>query len=134
MTKQTRARAVKAGVAVVVAAATLPLIAGPALANSFSRDIYQGTFSYNDGEDRFCAHADEVNINDRAVISVTLTPYDTSRGPTISFSDVDYAGATCRSLATAYEDTYYRAVVKSLVSFDRDGTSTYDTKVVSFYS
>lgn len=134
MTKQTRARAVKAGVAVVVAAATLPLIAGPALANSFSRDIYQGTFSYNDGEDRFCAHADEVNINDRAVISVTLTPYDTSRGPTISFSDVDYAGATCRSLATAYEDTYYKAVVKSLVSFDRDGTSTYDTKVVSFYS
>ena len=134
MTKQTRARAVKAGVAVVVAAATLPLIAGPALANSFSRDIYQGTFSYNDGEDRFCAHADEVNINDRAVISVTLTPYDTSRGPTISFSDVDYAGATCRSLATAYEDTYYKAVVKSLVSFDRDGTSTYDTKVVSFYN
>ena len=134
MTKQTRARAVKAGVAVVVAAATLPLIAGPALANSFSRDIYQGTFSYNDGEDHFCAHADEVNINDRAVISVTLTPYDTSRGPTISFSDVDYAGATCRSLATAYEDTYYKAVVKSLVSFDRDGTSTYDTKVVSFYS
>ena len=134
MTRQTRARAVKAGVAVVVAAATLPLIAGPALANSFSRDIYQGTFSYNDGEDRFCAHADEVNINDRAVISVTLTPYDTSRGPTISFSDVDYAGATCRSLATAYEDTYYKAVVKSLVSFDRDGTSTYDTKVVSFYS
>jgi hypothetical protein len=134
MTKQTRARAVKAGVAVVVAAATLPLIAGPALANSFSRDIYQGTFSYNDGEDRFCAHADEVNINDRAVISVTLTPYDTSRGPTISFSDVDYAGATCRSLATAYEDTYYKAVVKSLVSFDRDGTSTFDTKVVSFYS
>ena len=134
MTRQTRARAVKAGVAVVVAAATLPLIAGPALANSFSRDIYQGTFSYNDGEDRFCAHADEVNINDRAVISVTLTPYDTSRGPTISFSDVDYAGATCRSLATAYEDTYYKAVVKSLVSFDRDGTSTYDTKVVSFYN
>jgi len=75
-----------------------------------------------------------VNINDRAVISVTLTPYNSSRGPTISFSDVDYAGATCRSLATAYEDTYYKAVVKSLVSFDRDGTSTYDTKVVSFYS
>jgi hypothetical protein len=129
-----RARVAKVGVAAVVAAATLPLVAGPALANSFTKDIYQGSFSYNDGEDRFCAHADEVNINDRAVISVTLTPYNSSRGPTISFSDVDYAGATCRSLATAYEDTYYKAVVKSLVSFDRDGTSTYDTKVVSFYS
>ena len=113
MTTRLRTRIAKVGIATVVAAATLPLVAGPALANSFSKDIYQGSFSYNDGEDRFCAHADEVNIRDRAVIEVTLTPYNTSRGPTISFSDVDYAGATCRSLATAYEDTYYKASIHS---------------------
>src|SRR3954454_19166705 len=134
MTSRIMARAAKAGVAVVAAAATLPLMAGPALANSFTRYVYQGKVSYDDGEDRFCARADEVNINDRAVIEVTLTPYNTSRGPTISFSDVDYSGATCRSLATAYEDTYYKAVIKSLTHFDRVNGSTYQTTVVNFYS
>lgn len=122
-----------------LAAASLSVLATvatalPASANSFSKRIYQGTFSYDDGQDRFCLRADEVDIRDRAVITVTLTPYDTSRGPTITFSDIDYAGRECRSLATAYEDTRYKAAVKSLVSFDRDGTSTYERKTVSFYS
>jgi hypothetical protein len=134
MTTRLRTRIAKVGVATVVAAATLPLMAGPALANSFTTYVYQGKVSYDDGGDRFCARADEVNINDRAVIEVTLTPYNTSRGPTISFSDIDYSGATCRSLATAYEDTYYKAVIKSLTHFDRTGGSTYETTVVNFYS
>ncbi len=93
-----------------------------------------GQGRYNDGEDRFCARADEVDINDRAIIEVKLIPYDASRGPTISFADIDTAGATCRSLATAYEDTYYKAVIKSLTHFDRGGDSSYQRTVVNFYS
>lgn len=117
-----------------LAAVSFVATAGPAAAASFEKRVYQGKVWYNDGEDRFCARADEVGINNRAVIEVKLVPYDTSRGPTISFGDVDTPGATCRSLATAYEDTYYKAVIKSLVSFDRDGTSTYERYVVNFYS
>ena len=134
MASRIRAGVAEAGLAVVVAAATLPLVAGPALANSFSRDVYQGTVSYNDGEDRFCVKADEVNIHDRAVIEVTLTPYNTSRGPTLHFSDIDTPGNECRSLATAYEDTYYKAVVKSLTHFDRVNGSDYETTTINFYS
>jgi len=48
------------------------------------------------------------NIRDRAVLQVTLTPYNTSRRPKITFSGIDTTGATCRSPATAYEDTHYR--------------------------
>lgn len=117
-----------------MAALAIFATAGAASAASFSKRVYQGTASYNDGEDRFCLRADEVNIRDRAILEVTLRPDNTSRGPTISFSDTDYAGATCRSLATAYEDTHYTATIKSLVSFDRDGGSTYQTTRVGFYS
>jgi len=134
MASRIRTRAAKTGVAIVVAAATLPLVAGPALAASFSDNVYQGSVSYNDGEDRFCVKADEVNIHDRAVIEVTLTPYNTSRGPTLHFSDIDTPGNECRSLATAYEDTYYKAVVKSLKNFDRVNGSTYYTYTYNFYS
>ncbi len=127
-------------VATTLAAASLSVLATvatalPASANSFNGRIYQGSYSYNDGEDRFCLRADEVNIRDRAIITVTLTPYDTSRGPTITFSDIDYAGRECRSLARAYEDTRYKAAIKSSVSFDREtGQTTYVRKTVSFYS
>jgi hypothetical protein len=108
--------------------------AGPASAASFEKRVYQGKVWYNDGDDRFCARADEVNIRDRAIIEVKLIPYNTSRGPTISFADIDYPGAECRSLATAYEDTHYKAVIKSLTNFDRVNGSTYQRTVVDFYS
>lgn len=120
--------------ATVATAVTLTALAVPAYANSFTQRVYQGTVSYNDGEDRFCVHADETNINDRAVIDVTLTPYDSSRGPVVHLSDIDTPGGQCASLATAYEDTHYQAVVKSLTHFDRLGGSTYQTTKISFYS
>lgn len=132
--RRARTRAVSIGAAVAAAALTLPLAAAPASANSFSGRIYQGSYSYDDGADRFCVHADEVNIRDRAVVSVTLTPFDSSRGPVVRLADVDTPGRDCASLARAYEDTHYRAVIKSLLSFDRLGGSTYKTKTVDFYS
>ncbi|MFC7490506.1 MULTISPECIES: hypothetical protein [unclassified Knoellia] len=127
-------RLIRTSAAASMAALTLVATAGAASANSFERRVYQGKVWYNDGEDRFCVRADEVNIRDRAVIQVTLRPDNTSRGPTISFGDIDTAGAECRSLATAYEDTHYTAIVKSTISFDRDGTSTYETTRIGFYS
>ena len=134
MSARFTARTVTTGVAAITAALVLPFTAAPAQANSFTKYVYQGKFWYDDGADQFCARADETNINDRAVLEVTLTPYDSSRGPSISFGDTDSPGATCRSLATAYEDTYYKAVVKSLTHFDRVNGSTYEKTVVSFYS
>lgn len=120
--------------AATMAALAIFATAGGASANSFTKRVYQGSASYNDGNDSFCLRADEVGIRDRAILEVTLRPDNTSRGPTVSFSDIDYAGATCRSLATAYEDTHYTATIKSLVSFDRGGNSTYETTKVGFYS
>lgn len=134
MSTRARTRITTACAAASLAAVAAVTTAGPAAAASFEKRVYQGTVWYNDGEDRFCARADEVNIRDRAVIEVKLIPYDSSRGPTVTFSDIDYAGATCRSLATAYEDTSYKAVIRSLVSFDRVNGSTYERTVVNFYS
>lgn len=134
MTTRTMATAAKVGAATVVTAIALTAMAAPAYANSFSKRVYQGSVSYNDGQDRFCVRADETGIRDRAVINVTLTPYTSSRGPVVHVSDVDTPGGHCGSLATAYEDTHYRAVIKSLVSFDRNGHSIYETTKVSFYS
>lgn len=134
MTTRTVATLAKAGAGTVAAALALTAMATPAYANSFSKQVYQGSVSYNDGQDRFCVKADESGIRDRAVINVTLTPYSSSRGPIVGVSDVDTPGAHCGSLATAYEDTHYKAVIKSLVHFDRGGNSTYQTTTVSFYS
>lgn len=125
----------KAGAATALTAVALTAFATPALANSFSKRVYQGTVSYDDSADRFCVRADETGVNDRAVIQVTLTPSSSSRGPSLSFYDIDTAGAECRSLATAYEDTQYKAVIKSTITFDRTtGKSTYETTNVTFYS
>lgn len=127
-------RLIKTSAAATMAALAMFATAGPASAASFEVRVHQGKAWYNDGEDRFCLRADEVNINDRAVLEVTLTPYNTSRGPTITFSDTDHAGATCRSLATAYEDTYYKAVIKSSLHYDRINGTTWERTVVDFHS
>ncbi len=134
MTTRTSALVAKAGVATAIAGIALTAFAAPAWANSFSKRVYQGTVSYDDGADRLCVRADETNIRDRAVIQVTLTPYNSSRGPVVRVSDIDTPGAECGSLATAYEDTQYKAVIKSTISFDRGGNSTYETTNVTFYS
>jgi hypothetical protein len=134
MTTRTRAAVAKTATICAATAIGLTALAAPAYANSFTQRVYQGTVSYDDGHDQFCVHADETNINDRAVIDVTLTPYDLSRGPVVHVSDIDTPGGQCASLATAYEDTHYQAVIKSLTHFDRLGGSTYQTTKVSFYS
>jgi hypothetical protein len=124
----------QAGALAAGTAIALTALAAPAYANSFTKRVYQGSVSYNDGQDRFCVSADETGIRDRAVINVTLTPDNAARGPVVHISDTDTAGNHCGSLATAYEDTHYTAVIKSLVSFDRTGNSTYQTTKVGFYS
>lgn len=133
MTKRALVTAAKATGLMFAAVALTFTTTGTASANSFTKPVYQGKVWYNDGKDRFCAKADEAP-RDRAIIYVTLTPYNSSRGPKVSFHDIDYAGATCRSLATAYEDTKYRAKIKSLVHFDRGGDSTYKHYSVDFWS
>lgn len=120
--------------ATVAALAVAGVTAGPASAKSFDKGVYQGKVSYKDGKDRFCVRAKEKNIHDRAVVKVTLKPYNSARGPLVKLADVDTPGGQCKSLARAYEDTRYRAVIKSLTHFDREDGSTWETTRVSFYS
>ena len=129
-----RTHVVRAAAAAAMATLAVVATAGTSSAASFEKRVHQGKAWYNDGEDRFCLRADEVGINDRAVLQVTLTPYNSSRGPTITFSDIDTAGAECRSLATAYEDTLYKAVIKSSLHYDRLNGTTWERTVVDFHS
>lgn len=105
------------------------LFPGVALANSFSGSTSPGgIYSYNDGADKFCVTAQYYNIYP-ARITVQLTPVNRV-GPRRSVTDYtnDDSG-NCVSLATAYEDTYYKAVIKGY-----DGTLLITTKVKYFYS
>ena len=97
-----------------VAAATFAL-ASPALANSFSKSVGDGTISYDDGADRFCAQA--YNTDGARQVRVHLVPISRS-GPSPEFTDKNnyygHSGATCSTaLTSAYEDTYYRADVET---------------------
>ncbi|MEO3787342.1 hypothetical protein ABGB12_28785 [Actinocorallia sp. B10E7] len=101
-------------VGIGVAAATFAL-AQPASANSFGPiSVSDGTISYNDGGDSFCAQA--YNTEGARWVQVTLVAISRS-GPEPSWKDYNNyygdSGSTCRSLATAYEDTYYRADIKT---------------------
>lgn len=65
--------------------------------------------------DRFCAHANDNPRSTGRWVHVKLTPVN-GVGPSHEFTDRShyYTGntkPTCRSLATAYEDTRYKAVV-----------------------
>lgn len=130
MKKVLRTAVVGAG----VAAACLAL-AQPALANSFSKAVGDGTVSYTDSTDQFCAQA--YNSEGLRSVTVKLTPVSGS-GPThhwtdknINYSSGGTSGATCRSLATAYEDTQYRAEIWSY--WGERGT-TVSRGTVTFYS
>jgi len=113
----------KLGGAAAVAMAAVALTAIPASANSFNDSLPGGTFSYNDGADSFC-----VTAANKATISVTLTAISPA-GPTRTVSDSwEDAGGHCVSLATAYEDTYYKASVHTTTP-----SAGYDT-VRRFYS
>ncbi|WP_433474198.1 hypothetical protein ACQPZP_36375 [Spirillospora sp. CA-142024] len=101
-------------------------LAQPALAGSFSKNVGDGTVKYTDSTDKFCAQARNFGgmpvEGTRRTVTVKLTPISGS-GPRYKWTD-EYGwkngskksktwGATCRSLATAYEDTKYRAEVWS---------------------
>jgi hypothetical protein len=89
-------------------------LASPALANSVSKGYGDGTISYTDSSDSFCAHA--YNTEGLRSVTVKLTALSRS-GPEPHWTDKNTyysdgnSGATCKSLATAYEDTQYRAEV-----------------------
>jgi hypothetical protein len=100
-------------VGIGVAAACLGLTQ-PAWANSFSKGLVDGSISYRDNGDRFCAHA--YDTGGSRSITVKLTPISRS-GPHFHWTDTNIfydAGAptgVCKSLARAHEDTRYRAEV-----------------------
>ncbi len=106
---------VKAALVGIGTAAMTFTLAQPASANSFGPvSVGDGTVSYNDGTDSFCAQA--YNTEGARWVEVKLVPISRS-GPSPSWRDNNnyygHSGSTCRSLATAYEDTYYRADIKS---------------------
>jgi hypothetical protein len=117
----------------VGAVGVLSVLGAPAAsANSFSTSTQGGTASYNDGGDQLCAFA--WNTEGIRTVRVTLTAVSRS-GPGFDFTERNtYAGGgagnTCRSLATAYEDTQYKAVIRGY--WGEKGTT--ETKTVYFYS
>ena len=114
-------------VAIAASAASLAL-AQPALANSFTTSTQGGTASYNDGTDSFCVHA--YDSEGARWVKAVLKPLNgVGPKPTSYDANDDTAGA-CGSLATAYEDTKYRATITAY--WGETGTTT--TKVVDFYS
>ncbi|WP_067484074.1 hypothetical protein [Actinomadura hibisca] len=130
MKKLLRTAAVGAGIATVGLT-----FAQPALANTFNKAVGDGTVSYNDTTDQFCAQA--YNTEGLRSITVKLTPISQS-GPSHNWTDKNsnYAsggtsGATCRSLSSAYEDTQYRAEIWSY--WGERGT-TISRGTVTFYS
>jgi hypothetical protein len=97
-----------AAAGVVVA---MVMSAGPAYANSFSWNVGAGVVSYNDGTDQICA--DAYTGGGTRIVEVRLVPLSRP-GPSYTWTDSNSSGAaTCRSLATAYEDTQYRATVRT---------------------
>lgn len=111
----------KLGATAVIAGSALALGAPAASANSFNNWILGGNYSYADGTDSFCVHA----VSTNSTVSATLTAVSRS-GPTrVVSDDSDYRGGSCTSLARAYEDTRYKAVVTSWVNGKRDIKTTY---------
>ncbi|WP_327587525.1 hypothetical protein OHA25_11335 [Nonomuraea sp. NBC_00507] len=97
-------------VGIGVAAASM-VLAQPASAASFSWNVGDGIVSYDDGADRICA--DAYTGEGSRWVEVVLVPVN-GGGPSHTWRDYSTSGdPTCRSLATAYEDTYYRATVKT---------------------
>ncbi|MFI7442854.1 hypothetical protein [Nonomuraea indica] len=118
-------------VGATVAAATFAL-SQPALANSFTKNVGDGTVSYSDADDRFCAQA--FNTEGPRWVRVKLVPISRS-GPSPTITDYNnsygHSGSTCTSLATAYEDTHYRA---DITTYWGERGTTVSRGSVYFYS
>jgi hypothetical protein len=94
-------------IATAAAVVALTFVGAPAaLANSFTDTSMGGggKVTYDDGADSLCVSLASTSGYD--VISLTASPVTAGRGPTLSFS-VYRGHKTCKSLATAYEDTKY---------------------------
>lgn len=118
----------KATIAAIGASAISLVIGQPAFANSFTASTQGGTASYNDGTDSFCVHAYD-SEGARWVRAVLKPLNGVGPSPTIYDANNDTTG-NCGSLATAYEDTKYRATISAY--WGETGTTT--TKVVDFWS
>lgn len=90
-------------------------LAQPASANSFDKGVVEGSVSYRDASDNFCAFAHN-NTYTRTYVRVKLTALSRP-GPSRDWKDLNtyYSNGTlnptCRSLSSAHEDTKYRAEV-----------------------
>ncbi|MFD8495877.1 hypothetical protein [Amycolatopsis sp. NPDC059657] len=114
-------------VALGVSAVSL-LVTEAAFANSIIVDTQGGRAQYDDGGDRFCVHASD--SEGARWIKATVKPLN-GVGPTLNLSDNNTTPANhCGSLATAYEDTKYRATITAY--WGETGTVT--SKTVDFYS
>nr|SBO94129.1 hypothetical protein BN4615_P3645 [Nonomuraea gerenzanensis] len=95
----------------VAAALTSVLLAPPALAASFQRDVGDGIVRYADPTDELCVRADDTTGT--AWVEVTLTRPGVIGQPVVIRDDnVRHPGATCVVL-TAFEDTAFRAEYES---------------------
>ncbi|GAA4985056.1 hypothetical protein HD597_004076 [Nonomuraea thailandensis] len=95
-----------------VAAATASVVlAQPALAAGFQRDVGDGIVRYADPTDELCVRADDTTGT--AWVEVTLTrPGVVGKPVVIRDDNVRHPGATCAVL-TAFEDTTFRAAYES---------------------
>ncbi|RJL31349.1 hypothetical protein [Bailinhaonella thermotolerans] len=105
---------IKTAVAGIGVMAGSLLLAQPASAASFTWNVGDGQVVYNDSTDQICAQA--FNTEGPRWVEVQLAPVN-GGGPSYTWKDYNNSygnpGSTCRSLATAYEDTQYRATVRT---------------------
>jgi hypothetical protein len=101
-------KTVTVGVAVAVASV---ILAQPALAASFQRDVGDGIVRYADPTNELCVRADDTTGT--AWVEVTLTrPGVIGRPIVIRDDNIRHPGATCEVL-TAFENATYRADYES---------------------
>ncbi|MGJ6969294.1 hypothetical protein ACSDR0_46140 [Streptosporangium sp. G11] len=95
----------------VAAAMASVILAQPALAASFQRDVGDGIVRYADPTNELCVRADDTTGT--AWVEVTLTRPDVIGRPIVIRDDnIRHPGATCEVL-TAFEDVTYRADYES---------------------
>jgi len=94
------------GIATATAVLALTLgTAQAAMANSFDRDLGGGArVWYDDGTDTLCASLSSSAYYD--TMSLNAYPDIAGRGPTLG-STLSRGQRSCKSLATAYEDSVY---------------------------
>ncbi|GAA2821670.1 hypothetical protein [Nonomuraea rubra] len=101
-------RTITVGVAAAVASV---ILAQPALAASFQRDVGDGVVRYADPTNELCVRADDTTGT--AWVEVTVTRPGVIGIPIVIRDDnVRHPGATCAVLA-AFEDTTYRVDYES---------------------